>query len=56
MISLFIDYFGVILLVEGFKTEEFVSKFIVTFLVALTNYSFSKFVVFRKKEEKEEES
>lgn len=48
MVSLFIDYFGVILLVEGFKAEKFASKLIVTFLVVLTNYLFSKFVVFKK--------
>lgn len=54
ILSLFVDYFGVIFLIEGFEAEEFVSKFIIAFLVVLTNYSFSKFVVFRKKDGNEE--
>lgn len=55
MVSFFIDYFGVIIMVEYIKMNELVSKLIVAFVVILTNYTFSKFVVFKKNNINEEE-
>ena len=48
MVTFFIDYFGVIILVEIFGMNAFISKLGIAVVVVLSNYGFSKFYVFKK--------
>lgn len=50
MASLFVDYFGVMLLIELIKMEKLLSKLIITCLVISINYLLSKFLVFKKEQ------
>lgn len=45
-----VDYFGVVLLVEGLRADELISKYAVMFLIILLNYVLGKKAVFVKKE------
>lgn len=51
LITFFIDYFGLILMVEALGMGSTPSKIILQVVVIALNYVFSKLVVFRKKEE-----
>jgi len=44
----FIDYFGLIILVEIFYFDERISKYFLTSIVILLNYIFGKFIVFKR--------
>ena len=48
MITLFLDYFGVCLLVEVLDLSALYSKVIVSTVVIITNYFLSEWVVFKK--------
>lgn len=58
--TLLVDYFGLILLVDGLGGDEKYMKYITTFVVVVINYLFGKFLVFRKNQKaaaaKEEEA
>lgn len=49
MITFFLDYFGVIILVEFMKLDSTVSKIITSVLVIISNYTFSKLYVFKNR-------
>ena len=48
IISFFVDYFGLVLLIEVIGCLPFESKLITAFIVVISNYFFSKLLVFRK--------
>lgn len=50
-ITFLIDYFGVILLVEGMKQSFFLSKCVLSVIVIVINYILSKKMVFYKQRE-----
>lgn len=50
-ITFLVDYFGVILLVDGLKQQFFFSKCVLSVIVIILNYVLSKRMVFRKSEE-----
>lgn len=47
-LTLIIDYFGLILLVELFKLNKLISKILITILVIIVNYFTGKKYVFKK--------
>ena len=51
MVTFFMDYFGVILLVEVVGIDSLISKIFIAVLVIICNYVFSKFFVFKKQKE-----
>ena len=52
-VTFFMDYLGVILLVEIIGLNTLLSKIIMAIIVIITNYIFSKFLVFRKHKTRE---
>ena len=50
LITLIIDYFGLIILVEYINIDKLISKIIIVFIVIILNYMFSKKYVFKEKE------
>jgi putative flippase GtrA len=49
MMTYFIDIMGLILLIEIFRVDEFISKILVNGLVVVLNYLLSRFVVFQSR-------
>lgn len=47
-VSFLMDYFGVIIMVEFLKMNETVGKITIALIVIISNYVFSKFLVFNK--------
>lgn len=56
LVSFFIDYFGVIFLVEFMKMNETIGKIFIAFVVIMSNFFFSKFFVFKKNKDMEEQN
>ena len=50
MVTFLMDYFGVIFLVEVIGVDPLISKLILSIVVIVSNYIFSKLYVFKKKD------
>ena len=48
ILTYLIDVTGLVVLIEGLKMDPFIAKVLVTGLVVILNYVFSRFVVFKK--------
>ena len=54
LITMVVEIGGVWLMVDALHMNEFVSKFVIQFIVLALNYVFSKFLIFTKKGDQEE--
>ncbi len=53
VLTFLIDFFCLILLVEVFNIDRIIGKILITFVVIILNYVFSKFIIFKKYKDKQ---